>query len=70
MPEERRGWFARLLYNLRSSNNLVSRIHQMDEQNREVRHEMRNVQTRLELIKRLVINMRDEQPSWRKGVEE
>jgi hypothetical protein len=70
MPEEKRGWLARVLHNLRSSNNLVTRIHQMDEQNREVRHEMRNIGTRLELIKRLVMNMRDEQPSWRKGVDE
>jgi hypothetical protein len=51
---------------VRSGEDLTQRLERMDHQHREVRHDIKNVETRLDLIKRLVTDMRDESPSWKR----
>jgi hypothetical protein len=60
--KQKQGWLERLVCCLRSGDDLTERIVRMDKQHREVRHDMKNISSRLDLIRRLVLNSRDESP--------
>lgn len=61
------GWLCnlcRLLYSRRSSEDIAKRVERMDKQNREVRHDLKNIEFRADALRQLVMNMREDD-AWR-----
>jgi hypothetical protein len=56
-------WLHNLFFNSRSAR-LIEHVHRVDQQNREVRHDLKNIQTRTDALRALVLGMREDE-QWR-----
>jgi hypothetical protein len=57
-----REWKAKLACLMGSDVDVVRKVEKLDQRQREMGHQLRNIETRLEPLKRLVENMREDEP--------
>ena len=61
------GWvtYLRGLFHHSHTDKVTEHLEQIDQRNREVRHDLKNVQTRTDALARLIESMREEErPRW------